>query len=61
MSVPANGLPVCPQVLIDSKMNILLLMLPFAMVSANVGWPAGYTFVLALLPLCSLAEVGRGC
>ncbi|KIZ06925.1 Vacuolar cation/proton exchanger 3 [Monoraphidium neglectum] len=37
-------------------MNVLLLPLPFALASHAAGWPAGATFVLALLPLCSLAE-----
>lgn len=39
-------------------MNILLLLLPLAIISHAVKWPAGVTFVLSLLPLCSLAEVG---
>lgn len=47
-------------VLLGSKMNLLLLLLPFAFISAGVSWPAGATFILALLPLCSLAEVQRG-
>lgn len=47
------------EVLLGSKMNALLLPLPFALVSHAAGWPPGATFVLALLPLCSLAEVGR--
>ncbi|KAI8466789.1 MAG: Ca2+ antiporter/cation exchanger [Monoraphidium minutum] len=37
-------------------MNILLLPLPFALAGRAAGWPPGLTFVLALLPLCSLAE-----
>lgn len=48
------------QVLLRDKMNVLLLLLPLAIVSHAVSWPAGVTFVLAVLPLCSLAEVG-GC
>lgn len=47
------------QVLLRDKMNVLLLLLPLAIVSHAVKWPAGVTFVLALLPLCSLAEVRR--
>jgi hypothetical protein len=47
-------------VLLRDKMNLLLLLLPVALVSHAVKWPAGATFVLALLPLCSLAEVRRG-
>lgn len=43
--------------LLDSKMNLLLLLTPLAFASAGAGWPAGVTFLLALLPLCSLAEV----
>jgi hypothetical protein len=42
-------------------MNVLLLPLPFALASHAAGWPAGATFVLALLPLCSLAEVRAAC
>lgn len=49
------------QVLLRDKMNILLLLLPLALVSHGVKWPAGVTFVLALLPLCSLAEVSSSC
>jgi hypothetical protein len=47
-------------VLFDNKMNVLLLLTPFAFISAGVGWPAAVTFILALLPLCSLAEVRTG-
>lgn len=46
------------QVLLRDKMNVLLLLLPLAIVSHALRWPAGVTFVLSLLPLCSLAEVG---
>lgn len=49
------------QVLFKDKMNVLLLLLPFAIVSKAVGWAAGPTFILSLLPLCSLAEVGLQC
>jgi hypothetical protein len=49
------------QVLLRDKMNILLLLLPLALVSHGIKWPAGVTFVLALLPLCSLAEVSSSC
>lgn len=45
------------QVLLKDKMNVLLLLLPFAIISKAVGWTAGVTFILSLLPLCSLAEV----
>jgi hypothetical protein len=45
------------QVLLKDKMNLLLLLLPFAVISKAAGWAAGATFLLALLPLCSLAEV----
>jgi hypothetical protein len=45
------------QVLLSHKMNTLLLLLPLAIVSHASQWPAGVTFSLALLPLCSLAEV----
>jgi hypothetical protein len=44
-------------VLLKDKMNLLLLLLPFAVISKAAGWAAGATFMLALLPLCSLAEV----
>jgi hypothetical protein len=47
------------QVLLKDKMNVLLLLLPFAIISKAVGWAAGATFLLSLLPLCSLAEVRR--
>jgi Ca2+:H+ antiporter len=43
-------------ILLESKMNILLLLMPFAFISHAVGWPSGATFMLALLPLCALAE-----
>jgi hypothetical protein len=46
-----------PQVLLKDKMNLLLLLLPLAVISKAAGWAAGATFLLALLPLCSLAEV----
>lgn len=45
-------------VLLGSKLNLLLLPLPLALAAQRAGWPAGAAFVLALLPLCSLAEVG---
>jgi hypothetical protein len=45
------------QVLLKDKMNVLLLLLPFAVISKAAGWAAGATFLLSLLPLCSLAEV----
>ena len=45
------------QVLFGSKMNILLLLLPLAFISSGVHWPSGVSFLFALLPLCSLAEV----
>jgi hypothetical protein len=41
-------------------MNVLLLPLPFALASGWAGWPPAAKFVLALLPLCSLAEVRAG-
>jgi hypothetical protein len=44
-------------VLLGSKLNILLLPLPLALASPALGWPAGATLMLALVPLCSLAEV----
>uniref|UniRef100_A0A383V9Q3 Sodium/calcium exchanger membrane region domain-containing protein n=1 Tax=Tetradesmus obliquus TaxID=3088 RepID=A0A383V9Q3_TETOB len=44
------------EVLLKDKMNVLLLLLPFAVISKAVGWAAGATFLLSLLPLCSLAE-----
>ncbi|GBG00092.1 calcium proton exchanger [Raphidocelis subcapitata] len=43
-------------ILLGSKMNALLLLMPFAFASHAVGWPSGATFMLALLPLCALAE-----
>ncbi|KAF8055733.1 cation/proton exchanger 4 [Scenedesmus sp. PABB004] len=44
------------EVLLTSKMNVLLLLLPLAAASQLAAWPPGVTFVLALLPLCPLAE-----
>ncbi|KAF6253255.1 Sodium/calcium exchanger protein-domain-containing protein [Scenedesmus sp. NREL 46B-D3] len=44
------------EVLLKDKMNVLLLLLPLAVVSKAAGWAAGATFLLSLLPLCSLAE-----
>lgn len=50
---------VVAQVLLRDKMNVLLVLLPLAIISHALKWPAGVSFVLALLPLCSLAEVRR--
>jgi hypothetical protein len=47
------------QVLFSNKMNVLLLLLPLAITSKSLGWAAGATFLLSLLPLCSLAEVSE--
>jgi hypothetical protein len=44
-------------VLLKDRMNLLLLLLPLAVLSKGLGWSHGATFVLSLLPLCSLAEV----
>jgi hypothetical protein len=46
-------------VLLRSKMNLLLLLLPPAIIAHALQWPAGAVFVLSLLPLCSLAEVRK--
>ncbi|KAJ9517492.1 hypothetical protein QJQ45_025021 [Haematococcus lacustris] len=41
---------------LDTKLNLLLLALPVAIISKNVGWGDGPTFVLSMLALCPLAE-----
>lgn len=47
------------QVFLRDKMNVLLLLFPFAIISKAHKWSAGVTFILSLLPLCSLAEVRK--
>lgn len=47
-------------VLFTSKMNILLLCIPFAFLSRYTHWGDAPTFVFALLALCPLAEVRVG-
>eukprot|EP01023_Acetabularia_acetabulum_P055455 TRINITY_DN6404_c0_g2_i3.p2 TRINITY_DN6404_c0_g2~~TRINITY_DN6404_c0_g2_i3.p2 ORF type:complete len:441 (+),score=79.99 TRINITY_DN6404_c0_g2_i3:2662-3984(+) len=44
------------QVLINSKLNILLICLPFAIAAKYLHWGDGVLFVLCLLALCPLAE-----
>jgi hypothetical protein len=46
-----------PQFFLDSKLNLLLLAFPLAIVSKAAGFGDGATFVLAMLALCPLAEV----
>ncbi|GFH28410.1 uncharacterized protein HaLaN_26893 [Haematococcus lacustris] len=41
---------------LDTKLNLLLFALPVAIISKNVGWGDGPTFVLSMLALCPLAE-----
>lgn len=42
--------------LLDTKLNLLLVLIPFAFGSYYGGWSDGATFVLSLLALCPLAE-----
>lgn len=44
------------EVLFSSKLNLLLLSLPFAIASDLAGWGNVPTFILSCLGLCSLAE-----
>lgn len=44
------------EVLFSSKLNVLLVCLPLAVVSRFVGWSGGVTFCLSTLALCPLAE-----
>jgi len=41
---------------LGNKMNVLLVCVPFAIVSHKLGWGSGLTAVLSLLALCPLAE-----
>lgn len=43
-------------VLLGTKLNILLVFIPFAMVSHSLDMGDGPTFTLSLLALCPLAE-----
>ena len=47
------------QFFLDTKLNLLLVALPFAIVSKAVGWGDAATFTLSMLALCPLAEVRR--
>lgn len=51
--------PCCVQILTDTKLNILLLALPFAIASHLSKWGDTPTFILSMIALCPLAEVGR--
>ena len=44
------------ELFLGSKLNVLLLFLPVAMVSDAAGWDSSITFVSSLLALCPLAE-----
>jgi len=44
------------EVFLTSWMNILLIFVPFSLISQYAGWGDGVTFVFTLLALCPLAE-----
>eukprot|EP01025_Chloroclados_australasicus_P064689 TRINITY_DN8677_c1_g1_i3.p2 TRINITY_DN8677_c1_g1~~TRINITY_DN8677_c1_g1_i3.p2 ORF type:complete len:329 (+),score=32.95 TRINITY_DN8677_c1_g1_i3:79-987(+) len=44
------------EVFLNSKLNILLILIPFAACAKYLGWGDGALFVLSLLALCPLAE-----
>jgi Ca2+:H+ antiporter len=46
----------CSEVFLTSWMNILLIFVPFSIISNSAGWSDGVTFVFTLLALCPLAE-----
>jgi hypothetical protein len=53
-----TSLAPCVQILTDTKLNILLVALPFAIASHLSKWGDTPTFILSMIALCPLAEVG---
>lgn len=45
------------QFFLDTKLNILMVALPFAVISKAAGWGDAATFIFSMLALCPLAEV----
>ena len=44
------------EIILGTRMNVLLVCVPIAVSSHTLGWGDGVTFVNALLALCPLAE-----
>jgi Ca2+:H+ antiporter len=44
------------EMLLSTKLNLLLPSILFATISNTAGWPDGWTFVFSLIGLCPLAE-----
>ena len=49
--------PSHPQFFLGSKLNVVLLVIPFAIISKAVGWGDGPTCALSMVALIPLAEV----
>lgn len=49
--------PSRPQFFLGSKLNVVLLVIPFAIISKVVGWGDGPTCALSMVALIPLAEV----